>query len=78
MPYDASLDEKVFSKSWEGEGTRVSVSIHSYNKGTKKLQISRENYDAEGNPRFAKLGRLTKDELKAILPFLEEALPQMD
>lgn len=78
MPYDATLDEKLFNKSWEGEGTKVSVSVYSYNKGTKKLQISRENYDAEGNPRFAKLGRLTKDELKAILPFLEEAVSQMD
>lgn len=77
MPYDASLDEKLFSKSWEGEGTRVTVSVYSYNKGTKKLQISRENYDGEGNPRFAKLGRLTQGELQAILPFLQEALGQM-
>ena len=78
MPYDASLDDKLFNKSWEGEGTRVSVSVYSYNKGIKKLQISRENYDAEGNPRFAKLGRLTKDELVAILPFLSEAVSQME
>jgi len=78
MPYDANLDEKLFNKSWEGEGTKVSVSVYSYNKGVKKLQISRENYDAEGNPRFAKLGRLTKDEIKAILPFLQEAVGQMD
>lgn len=78
MPYDAALDEKLFNKAFEGEGTRVSVSVYSYNKGVKKLQISRENYNAEGEARFAKLGRLTKDELKAILPFLQEAVSQMD
>lgn len=78
MPYDAALDEKLFNKAFEGEGTRVSVSVYSYNKGVKKLQISRENYSAEGEPRFAKLGRLTKDEAKAILPFIQEALSQMD
>ncbi len=78
MPYDATLDEKLYNKAWEGEGTRVSVTVYSYNKGAKKLQISRENYDAEGNPRFAKLGRLTKAELAAILPFLTEAQSFLD
>ncbi|MBI4971018.1 MAG: hypothetical protein HZC17_04165 [Candidatus Omnitrophica bacterium] len=78
MPYDAALDDKLFNKAFEGEGTRVSVSVYSYNKGAKKLQISRENYSAEGEARFAKLGRLTKPELVAILPFLQEAISQMD
>ncbi len=77
MPYDASLDEKLFSKSWDAEDTKISVSIFSYNKGVKKLQISRENMNAEGEPRFAKLGRLTKEEAQAILPFIEEALTKM-
>lgn len=74
MPYDSSLDKQLFTKSWEGEDTKVSVNVYSYNNGPKKLQISRENMDAEGQPRFSKLGRLTKDELEAILPFLQEAL----
>ena len=77
MPYDASLDQQLFTKSFEGEGTKISVSIYSYNGGTKKLQVSRENYDAEGNPRFAKLGRLTKEEAQAVLPLIEEAAGQM-
>ena len=77
MPYDASLDKQVFTKSWEGEGTKVSVNVYSYNNGPKKLQISRENFTGEGEPRFAKLGRLTREELEAILPFLQEALGQL-
>lgn len=78
MPYDASLDEKIFSKAWEGDGTVVSVNVYSYNKGAKKLQISRENFGEDGKPRFAKLGRMTKAELEGILPFLQEALPHLD
>ncbi len=77
MPYDSSLDEKLFSKSWEDTNSKISVSVYSYNKGLKKLQISRETKDPEGEPRFAKLGRLTKEEATAILPFIEEALGVM-
>ena len=74
MPYDATLDKQVFTKGWEGEGTKISVSVYSYNNGPKKLQISRENFTADGEPRFAKLGRLTKEELEAILPAYSPAM----
>jgi hypothetical protein len=77
MPYDSSLDKQLFTKSWEGEGTKISVSVYSYNNGPKKIQISRENLNADGEPRFAKLGRLTGDELRGILPFFNEALSQL-
>jgi hypothetical protein len=76
MPYDSSLDKQLFSKNWEDEGTKLTVSIYSYNNGVKKLQISRENINAEGEPRFAKLGRMTKEEFTAILPLLQEAAGQ--
>ena len=77
MPYDSSLDEQLFSKTWESEGTRITVSIYSYNKGAKKLQITRENSDASGNFRFTKLGRLSKEEIEGILPLINEALSNM-
>ncbi len=77
MPYDSSLDKQLFTKSWEGEGTKISVSVYSYNSGVKKLQISRENIGPEGEPRFSKLGRLTKEEAGAILPLVQEAIGQM-
>ena len=76
MPYDSSLDKQLFTKSWEGEGTKISVSVYSYNNGQKKIQISRENIGAEGEPRFAKLGRLLKEEAEAILPLIQEAILQ--
>ena len=77
MPYDASLDEKLFSQAWEDDTTKISVSIFSYNKGVKKLQISRENQNAEGEYRFSKLGRMTKDEAEAIVPYIQEAIKAM-
>ena len=77
MPYDRDLDECLFSKAWETEEERLTVSIYSYNNGEKKLQISRESKNAQGELRFAKLGRLTKDEAAAILPNMQEAIQQM-
>ncbi len=77
MPYDSSLDKQLFTQSWEDQGSKISVSIYSYNNGPKKLQISRESQNAEGEWRFGKLGRMTKEEFQAILPFLQEALKNM-
>ena len=78
MPYDSSLDECLFTKTRETETERMSVNVYSYNKGPKKLQINREHKDAQGNFRFAKLGRLTKKEMESILPLIQEALSHMD
>lgn len=78
MPYDSSLDERLFSKHCETETDRLSVGVYSYNSGTKKLQISRERCDSQGEFKFAKLGRVTKEELESLLPLLKEALGQMD
>lgn len=78
MPYDRSLDECLFTKSWEADSERLTVSVYSYNKGTKKIQITRENKDSQGDFRFAKLGRMTKQEMQAILPFLQEAITSMN
>ena len=77
MPYDSSLDESLFSKSWENEGMRIVVSVFSYNKGAKKLQISRETQNAEGEYRFGKLGRMTKEEIEGILPLIQEATEKL-
>ncbi len=78
MPYDSELDKKVYSESWESDATRVSVGVFSYNNGPKKIQISRENKDGDGNLRFAKLGRMTKEELAGVMPFIQAALKHMD
>ncbi len=78
MPYDASLDDCLFTKSFETETDRLTVSVYSYDKHQKKVQIARESKDAEGNYRFAKLGRLNKEEAESIVPILTEALGHMD
>ena len=78
MPYDKQLDECVFAKSWENDNERLTASIYSYNKGTKKLQLTRENKNSQGELRFAKLGRLTKEEIDALLPLIKEACDHMD
>ena len=77
MPYDSSLDEKLFGKEWESETGKIVVSVYSYNNGPKKLQISREIRNAQGDFTFSKLGRLTKDEILNILPLIKEALEVM-
>ena len=77
MPYDGSLDKKLFSQSWESETTKVTVGVYSYNNGPKKMQITRENKDANGNFRFTRLGRVSKEELDAILPLIPEGLTNM-
>lgn len=78
MPYDSGLDKKLFSESIEGETSRLTVSVYSYNEGMKKLQISRENRDPQGDYRFSKMGRLTKEEATGVLPLMQEALKKMD
>lgn len=77
MAYEKRLDEQVFAKSWESEAVKITVGVYSYNGGVRKVQISRELKGEPGTPGFAKLGRLTKDELQGILPFLQEALAVM-
>ena len=73
MAYDSGLDRQVFSKSWDTENGKIVVSVYSYNNGPNKLQITREVKDREGNVIFAKLGRLSKEELRGILPLVQEA-----
>ena len=78
MPYNPSLDECIFQKSWENDVERITVGVHSYNKGTKKIQITRENKTADGEYRFAKLGRMSKEEIEAIVPLIQESVKHMD
>ncbi len=77
MPYDSNLDEQLFVKEAETETGKILVSVYSYNKGAKKLQITREVRDREGNYTFARLGRLSKEEIQMILPFIQEAIALM-
>lgn len=76
--FDPELDKGLFEESAEFERTRITVAIKSYNEGIPKVQISRENKRADGEFSFAKLGRMTKDELEAVMPLLHKALDFMN
>lgn len=71
--YDKSLDKELFAESVEFERCRINVAVFAYNEGTPKLQITRENKNAAGEYSFAKLGRMTKEEVEAVLPLVEKA-----
>ena len=77
MAFDPNLDKQLFAEAKEFETTRITVSVQQYNEGEKKLQIARENKSAEGEYRFAKLGRMVKGEAEAILPLIKKALEFM-
>lgn len=79
MPFDKNLDKELFSKAADFETTRITVAVFSYNDGIPKLQLSRENRIlSSGEWRFSKLGRMTKEEVKAVLPFMQEAVPYLE
>lgn len=78
MPYDSELDKALFSKPINTEMGRLTVNVYSYNNGPRKLQISRETKDKQDNLKFAKLGRITKQEMESLLPMIQEALQHMD
>ena len=74
MPkYDQSLDKELFSDAVEFEKTKITVAVMAYNEGQPKLQITRQNKNAEKEFSFTKLGRISKDELNSILPLIEKA-----
>jgi len=74
MPrFDKNLDQELFSESIEFDKNRIAVSVFAYNNGTPKLQISREMKSTSGEYSFAKLGRLSKDEVEKIMPLMEKA-----
>ena len=74
MPgFDKSLDKELFSESAEMETSKITVAVFSYNEGTPKLQITRQNKNASGEFTFTKLGRMNKEEVLAVLPLMEKA-----
>ncbi len=77
MAFNQELDKEIFLKEVEFDGTRIKVGVFSYNEGEKKLQITRENINASGDVRFAKLGRMTKEEVEKVIPLMQEALKHM-
>jgi len=77
MPYDKNLDKEIFSETAELDNGLIKVSVFAYNEGTPKLQLSRELSDPEGNMKWAKLGRMTRDEVEKVLPLMQKAIESL-
>jgi hypothetical protein len=77
MAFDKNLDKTLFSEEKELETTRITVGVFSYNGGEKKLQVSRENRNQNGEWSFAKLGRMNFEEVEFVLPIMKKALEEM-
>ncbi|HLC98597.1 MAG TPA: hypothetical protein VJC00_01170 [Candidatus Nanoarchaeia archaeon] len=78
MAFDKNLDKALFSETVQFETTRITVGVFSYNEGTSKMQISRENLNQNtGEYTFAKLGRMLKEEAEAVIPLMQKALKHM-
>lgn len=77
MAFDSNLDEKKFAETLEFEGCNIMVGVFSYNEGAAKLQITRERVNQDGSTKFAKVGRMTKEEVVKILPVMQKALEVM-
>ncbi len=77
MPYDQSLDVEFFKETKEFGDTRITVGVYSYNNGPKKIQLTRENR-TQDEWRFAKLGRLSKEEAKEIIPIMMKAVESIE
>ncbi len=71
--FDKTLDKELFSESVDFERSVITVSVFSYNEGTPKVQVSSQTKKADGELSFAKLGRMTKEEVSAVLPLMEKA-----
>lgn len=77
MAFDKSLDKQLFAETYEGETTKLTVAVFSYNDGAAKLQISRENRSQDGEWKWSKMGRLFKEEAEAIMPLMQKAIDSM-
>ncbi|MDP7323837.1 MAG: hypothetical protein QF632_03695 [Candidatus Woesearchaeota archaeon] len=77
MAFDPNLNKEIFKETAIFETTRIHVGIYSYNEGEKKLQLSRENMNQNGEWSFAKLGRMIKEEVESVLPLMKKALESL-
>jgi hypothetical protein len=76
--FDKELDKELFSESVDFERSKITVGVYSYNENTPKLQIGRQSKKADGSLGFAKLGRMTGEEVKAVLPLIQKAMEHLE
>ena len=73
--FDPSLDKELFYECADVGSNRYSVAIKQYNNGVPKLHISKQTSTTiDGSYKYVKLGRLTKEEMEALMPLFQKAL----
>jgi len=77
MAFDKSKDKTLFEKTASCGMFNILVAVHSYDGGEMKLQISRQRPQEQGEPQFAKLGRMSLGEIEETLPLINEAIEFM-
>lgn len=77
--YNKSLDKEHYKDSKEFDNDmKLTVSIHSYNEGQRKLQLTREGKRKTDNEwMYLRLGRLSKQEVEGIILMMTKALDEM-
>ena len=76
--YDPAKDECLLTHPFhEDRYNRLTLSIYQYNGGVLKVQISREKRDGD-DLKFAKLGRLTYEEMDAVIRAYGEARESLE
>jgi len=74
---DDILVKNAFKVECGGEDSGFVGGIYKYKGGVPKLQISRFSVNKKGEIWLNKLGRLTIEELTALLPHIQEALTML-
>ena len=77
MAFNSDKDVELESKQVYDDGSTIlTVGIFQYNGGGLKTQIKREIQKSDGERKFAKLGRLTLEEVEAVKDGLTWAIAQ--
>lgn len=67
MAFNRDKDVELDSKEvLNDENNVLTIGIYQYDGGVPKVQIKREITKSDGERKFAKLGRLTLDEVEAV------------
>lgn len=78
MAYDPDKDECVGTVGDVEVGDMtLRVSLWSYGGGPTKVGVTRVFSKKNGNEGVRPIGRMTKEELEAVAPLLQDALDQM-
>lgn len=75
MVYEIGKDTELWKEEVVVDKYRFEVKVRCYDEGDKKVEISRNFTEIEeGKPKFTKLGRMTSEEVVALIPVMQKAI----